>query len=440
MLSGYRLEKVAEGQMRQEGNIVVGGGPSWGVVQKNSGRVVFAPADSVALAWAAGRLWSWRESLKEGESGVSYGDYTWKLERYSLSPQKDCGELEVELEWSHALETSPGGTPESLGFLSGTKQRILRLHYTETDFPGSVYVVLLDDGTVEETGSRQDALDILDPPAPAPKLTPPTTPPLLEDVLAHPEDDEARRRYAAAIGGARGEYIELSLLAKPGKEQRARRKELLTAHKKEWAAELGAGMTGLRWDRGFIVQVNSNSQEVRPDGLLNPLWRLVECVPGNYALPDADLLDQMEELGGFNLADFWQSRKQPWNRLRKLTARLAEIELLHSRPEHFPAIKHLKVYNQQDEAWDWEKVASVPGVETLELIGELSAEELATLLPLFEKSPISELIWAPHQGGFGGITFEKAEGRFAKARIHKKTQSWISDALGALPKLEVVRS
>jgi uncharacterized protein (TIGR02996 family) len=83
---------------------------------------------------------------------------------------------------------------------------------------------------------------------------------LLADIYANPDDDAARAVYAdllTSYGDPRGELIALQLLAKPGKPQRDRIKQLLREHQIAWLGELAdvALALDLRYERGFPAAI-----------------------------------------------------------------------------------------------------------------------------------------------------------------------------------------
>lgn len=388
-----------------------GGLPTYAVRRVRDGAWMFVPQDSVSLVWAARRLWSFREALREGMRGRSYEDYTWTVERFELRP-KGKDDLDATLEWQHRLQARPPGTPHRLAFVSGTARKVVQLRYTETDFPGSVYLALAEDGDATEFEKRADALAHLGllkrTAAARPALPDVPERGALEPLLATPGDDEVRRRYASAIGGPRGEYIELSLLPRPTKSDRARLKGLLKSHRAEWSRPLGLNLSGQRWARGFAVRAVSTTSAT-PANLAHPEWGFVEEIPGNSKLPPPDFMDSLTSLGVFNTASWLRRRSSPWNALRSLLVRLGEAELIASDRPRFPRLEEVELYVKAEDFGAPEVVDLGTHICALRLSGPPPPGGLAAVLERLATSHVSRLTYSPHQGLNGGIELTRGE-------------------------------
>jgi uncharacterized protein (TIGR02996 family) len=277
-----------------------------------------------------------------------------------------------------------------------------------------------------------------------------STDPLLEDVLAHPDDDGARLRYAADLtsrGDPRGEFIALQVKgALATKEERRRAAELLKTHRDVWAAPFGVVKPGQVWERGFLVEckVGSNrSPEQWQRARAEPQWRLVRRLRHNMQLPDPDLADCLEELLCFNASAWLAERRRPWSRLRELVARENEVARLasaHERaarglPPQFPALEKLHLY-------DWGRfeltaIAALPSLRSIEIIGASSylvpPRDLPNVLAGLESSPLAELVWAPDQTSWYRAALRREPGGpFTELEIHlrvrKGTRPTISHA------------
>ncbi|MFK7985367.1 MAG: hypothetical protein AB8I08_04985 [Sandaracinaceae bacterium] len=412
MIRGYEIAAVGHTPDRAEGRLSAGGLPTYGVRRTRDGEWVFVPLESVSLTWAARRLWSFRWSLREGRSGVGYEDYVWSVERFRLDPG-DHG-LEVVLEWSHRLETRPPGTPDRLAFVRGTARRIVQLRYSETDFPGSVFLALDANGGATEFEARTDALAHLglpEKPVSSPdKPLPSASGELgaLGPVLASPDDDDVRRRYASLLGGDRGEYITLSLVKKPTKAARARMKELLTGNRASWSAPLGLSLTGQRWARGFVVRAVT-STSATPTNLSHPEWGFVEEIPGNSKLPPPDRMDMLASLGTFNAASWLRQRRSPWSALRSLMVRLAEAELIASERERFPALEEVTLFVKEEELVTPAVLNLGTHIRSLSVIGPPPRGGLTAVMEHFSARSIETLTYAPHDRMNGGIALSRGE-------------------------------
>jgi hypothetical protein len=79
---------------------------------------------------------------------------------------------------------------------------------------------------------------------------------LFAEVYAAPEEDAPREKLARRLKGtARGEYLRLSLVARPSRAEKAQAKELLAANVDEWLAPLRGALAKrtVKWERGFPV-------------------------------------------------------------------------------------------------------------------------------------------------------------------------------------------
>jgi uncharacterized protein (TIGR02996 family) len=109
---------------------------------------------------------------------------------------------------------------------------------------------------------------------------------LLSNVYANPDDDASRAVYADLLtsrGDPRGELITLQLLAKPGKPQRDRIKQLLREHQLAWLGELGdiALAMDLRYERGFpaAITLDGGASQAAIERLTGyPAWRTVTAL------------------------------------------------------------------------------------------------------------------------------------------------------------------
>ncbi|MBN8611499.1 MAG: hypothetical protein J0L92_12980 [Deltaproteobacteria bacterium] len=415
MKRGHRIDRVGRAASASEGTLVVWGESLFGVVDAK-GRLVFAPPSSVALVWAADRLWSWRVERREGTSGVGRGDLLWRLERYRL------GDADGVLEWSHTIETSTEiGVADHLVFVPRTGQRIVELAYAAEDSPGAIFVVLKEDGTVVEVADdRVRALAILkgeDGSAKDASIAPTsrvvTTPRdeggPLDALVADPDDDAARRRYAAHLGGERGALIARSL----DRAQAAAHRELLKSKGAAWAAaEMGLMKTGLAWDRGFVVRgtIGRANEQQRS----HPHWRMFREVPANMELPLAERMDSLARLGCFNTASWLEERARPWSKLAWLMARRAELELLVARPEHVPALRELSVFLERGEP-SLDRLPARP-LAQLELFGDVRLDDVPDHLARIEsRGDVAELVLTEGHGQSGHVRWVAHErGRFRR--------------------------
>ncbi len=108
------------------------------------------------------------------------------------------------------------------------------------------------------------ALPLVDPDRSRPRASLST---LLDDIVAHPDDDRPRLVYADALsdrGDPRGEFIALQCAdrATTSAAHRQREEELLAAHRAEWLRGVpeGLGVT-CRFERGFVVEVVAQSAD-----------------------------------------------------------------------------------------------------------------------------------------------------------------------------------
>lgn len=442
MIGGLRIERIGREASSTMGTLVVPGHARYGVVDAD-GRVVFEPPSSASLCWASRRLWSWRVTRREGGTGISRGDYVWHVDRFELDR-----EGRGSLEWSYTLATSAEvGVASRLSFVDGTARRLLRLAYAAEDFPGAVYLVLREDGSVIEVLNDLSRARLLlrgaEPTRPAAPAAPPAAPQArsatsaaLEALLSNPDDDDARLRYAEELGGARGELIRLSTQGLEPKRQR----EILRAHGEQWAAELGMTKSGLSWDRGFVVR-GTVGAKYEPAALENPLWRLVRELPSNMSLPSPDLLDALTDLGCFNTASWLERRAKPWARLQRLIVRSAEIALLTRRPEHFPALSDVRVFVAHDETPPVQDLAP-RSLARVELFGDLEPSTVVELLSRIDASRVTTLAIRRGQGGFGTTVLTTVSGAFRAVEADAKVdREWFFALLGALGRndFDVVR-
>ncbi len=412
MKRGHRIERVGRAASVSEGTLAVAGAILYGVVDAK-GRVVFAPPSSVSLVSVGDRLWSWRVERREGSTGVGRGDLVWTLERYLAADARGASR-----EWSHTLGTRTEiGVADRLSFVPRTEHRVVELAYAAEDFPGSVFVVLREDGTVVEVeDDRARALAILrgapDRPAiePAPRAEPPT-PSLTSDdaaldaLVAAPDDDAARLRYAAQLGGARGELIRLSI----DRAKAPAHRELLKSNGAAWAAEeMGLMKTGLAWDRGFVVRgTTGRATEAQ---LAHPHWRMFREVPANMQLPIAERMDSLERLGCFNTAAWLAKRARAWSRLASLIARRAELELLSAQPDRFPALTELRVFLENGEPSL--VVVPVRPFTRLELFGDMRLDDVPDHLARVEaRGDVAELVLTEGHGHSGRVRWIADETR-----------------------------
>ncbi|HVH97514.1 MAG TPA: TIGR02996 domain-containing protein [Enhygromyxa sp.] len=109
---------------------------------------------------------------------------------------------------------------------------------------------------------------------------------LLADIYANPEDDTPRAVYADLLssrGDPRGELIALQLLAKLGKPQRDRIKQLLRDHQIAWLGELAdvALALDLRYERGFpaAITLDGGASQAAIERLTgHAAWRTVHAL------------------------------------------------------------------------------------------------------------------------------------------------------------------
>lgn len=111
---------------------------------------------------------------------------------------------------------------------------------------------------------------------------------LLAAIYDDPEDDGARRAYAAylrAAGDPRGEFIDLQLARKG----RARAAELLRRNYDRWVAPLGDVITEVSFVRGFVAGCKVAEDHPEPR-IGDPAWATVEAL-------DSDLLALVRDPG-----------------------------------------------------------------------------------------------------------------------------------------------
>lgn len=386
------LETYEVRALRPEGLVEV----PRGIFDRDTNACVFAPENAIRFLVKKTHVLVWRQS----RPGARSKDNVWSVESYSRPS--------LALVWRHEVQDRAFTSyelPVSLTEPREAPDKVVTLHCASDEGPASLFLVRSDDGQIFETTNKEDALTRAGYVKPRrPQKAPPPAPTNLaglEEVLAAPDDDEVRLRYAASLvsaGDPRGELIRLQVekTRRPltAAEKKAE-KSLLDEHREAWGARLGATKSGQVWERGFLSTVQV-SNEPAPGALTHPEWRLVQHVPGNGLLPAADLMDGLETSGGFNLAAWFGTRKSPWSKLRSLTARSKELAMLDR--ERFPALSRLVVFDAV--GIDLVEVVTRMKLRGLELIGALDPKvagyDLRALWSLLVSLP--EVVIAPHQG------------------------------------------
>lgn len=121
---------------------------------------------------------------------------------------------------------------------------------------------------------------------------------ILQEIRANPTKDEPRIRYAdhltrtaCSTGDTlRAELIRLQV-ARGTDHPTAREREILTAHEREWARELGH-VRAIEWDRGFVRGVTMSPRHFAQGGerlAREPISHLRIHLPGGSEEGGADL-------------------------------------------------------------------------------------------------------------------------------------------------------
>lgn len=434
-MAKLEVRPVGPGRSATEGKLSVSLEPPQGVFDGDT--CVLSPPDAFALRISGKQIVAWRTPRKPGTSGVGRADYVWIVESYTRPA--------LELAWTHQVRAHrfiAGYAAHSLTAPREAPDKIVTLVGGGDDDAGYLYLVPQEDGSIVETERKEEALALV---GVKPKLRrdPPQLPPAahgasLDEVIAAPEDDQARLRYASALTAAnepRGEFIRLqvekthrSLTPAEKKSEKA----LYDAHREAWGAQLGATKSGQAWERGFLVELNVGSNFAKA-AMNCPEWRLVKRLPNNGILPEAAMMDSLEEAGGFNLSTWFMTRKT-WPRLRSLVARPKELAILE--PARFPALDTLVVYDALGVS-----LAEVLGrlqLRSLQLIGSLDAKksgyDLAALWPALQD--LDTIVVAPDQQTNYQATFTRSSsGWSAHVKLKRNGKpAWASDLFGLLPK------
>ena len=367
-----------------------------GVFDRETNECVFAPENAIRFLIKKTHVLVWRQSLL----GERTEDNVWSVESYSRQS--------LALAWRHEVQDrkfTAYECPVSLSEPREAPDKVITLRCGSDEGPASLFLVRSEDGSVFETINKEEALERAGYVFPRRPQKPPVPAPTnlagLEEVLTAPDNDEVRLRYAASLIAARdprGELIRLQVektrrsLTAPEKKTE---KMLLNEHREEWGARLGASKSAQKWERGFLSTVQV-SNDPAPGALANPEWRLVKHVLGNGLLPAADMMDGLETSGGFNLAEWFKERKNPWSHLKSLTARSKELAMLDAK--RFPALSRLVVFDSVGV--DLADVIVRMKLRGIELIGSLNPKEsgydISALWPILV--PLREVVIAPHQG------------------------------------------
>lgn len=397
-----------------------------GIFDRETNERVFAPPNAIRLLIKKTHVIAWCKSLLHARSKAD----VWSVEWYARPS--------LALVWRHEVHDRSFTSyylPDSLTEPREAPNKVITLHCGSDEGPASLFIVRSDDGSVFETRVKEEALEragYVYPRRPEPSLPAPADAAGLDEVLAAPDDDEIRLRYAAsltAVGDPRGEFIRLQVERESSSAgEKKREKALLAEHRVEWGARIGANKSEQEWERGFLSTVQV-SDKPAPGALAHPEWRLVKRVVGNGLLPAADLMDSLESSGGFNLAHWFEARKQPWSHLRSLVARSKELAMLDAR--RFPALSRLVVFDSLGV--DLASVITRFQLQAIELIGSLAPKEsgcdVAALWPLL--SSLNEVVIAPHQGMNYRATLSSGS---LHIKLKKKGKpAWAKDLLTLVP-------
>lgn len=434
-MAKLEVRPLGTGGRASEGKLSVSRHAPQGVFDGDT--CVLSPPDAFALRISAKEVVAWRTPRKPGASGVGRADYVWIIEGYTRPALK--------LAWTHQVRANSfvaGYAAHSLSAPREAPNKIITLVGGGDDDAGYLYLVRQEDGSIVETEQKEAALALVgvkrkqrrEPPL----LSPVTHGASLDEVIAAPEDDQARLRYASALTAAsepRGEFIRLQIekthRALTPAEKKAE-KALYDVHREAWGAQLGATKSGQAWERGFLVELNVGSNFAK-GAMKCPEWRLVKRLPNNGIVPDAAMMDSLEEAGGFNLSTWFMERKT-WPRLRSLVARPKELAVLE--PSRFPALDTLVVYDALGVS-----LADVLGrlqLRSLKLIGSLDAKksgyDLAALWPALQG--LDTIVVAPDQGTNYQATFTRSSGGWSvHVRLKRNGKpAWASDMFELLPK------
>jgi uncharacterized protein (TIGR02996 family) len=207
--------------------------------------------------------------------------------------------------------------------------------------------------------------------------------PLLEAILADPDDDEVRRVYAdrlCELGDPRGEMIHLQL-AGFSEDARERARELVARHATEWLGPLVPVVSDYEFARGFLAAatVPRHRRPYNVERVVgHPIWTTVERFDGPseiYLHPVMRSLRDVTADGGPGLRELCCGEvRRPIRRLRCRLVRLDELDAI-GRSEALPELADLEVPLEDVRGYAYSE-----GITILDTIARVLAAPVMTRL------------------------------------------------------------
>lgn len=151
--SKYLVKVVGKQASSSKGKVSVSGEELVALFDGATGKKLFAPPDSIAIALTDRHLLSWRMTKRSGVSGIGRGDYDWTLDKFEWPEKKLVASYTLTsrkvIEWCWPL---------GLRCPKSHRYRIAAFDCRSEDWKDCVYVVMHDDGRFTETNDLASAV------------------------------------------------------------------------------------------------------------------------------------------------------------------------------------------------------------------------------------------------------------------------------------------